>query len=137
MSFWEEKPHDSSLPNILPLVEVSLFLVTALIANAASGTMGELLVAPATVTEAQRRGEAAPVLRISVQADGSYLDWGDPISANELKAKIGGLPPSARVEIVPDKAATSQAIAPVMSAAYARGIMAVWAVEDAGEGSDR
>jgi hypothetical protein len=57
------------------------------------------------------------------------LDWDESVTLDELQQKIAHLPDGAGLEIVPNKLSKFQAIADVMSAAYARGIKPTFQVE--------
>jgi biopolymer transport protein ExbD len=141
MSLWARKAPDSAMPNITPLVEFSLFLVIAVLANAAGASLGDLPVQLASVPDVRdgQEDDPTPVLRIAIKPDPQhkgiheYWDYGTKLSLAEMRERIAGLEVGTKIEIIADRTASAQAISEVLSAAYRRGITPSFKVEEGEE----
>jgi biopolymer transport protein ExbD len=118
----DESSPGTALPNILPYVELFLFILLALLAGAAGTNDHEFIVQLARVQSASPSERPSVLLKVTVTAAGEYRVWGKPVDAAGMRSRVASLKPGATVVIEADGDAKNKDIAVVKSAAYKAGL---------------
>lgn len=109
---------------IIPMIDIMLFLLVffVMVTLQMIPTQGIPTALPGS-TSAQKL--PPPKLMLSLHRDGSLLLGGQPLTLEQLSARLAGSPPGTQVTIAADKGADVQELVKAMDACRHAGITAV------------
>ena len=115
MSYLDDDPGAArpDLPNIVPMVEIFLFLLLAAMTGLA-GSARQLDVRLAEAAAADKPSRPAPrPLRVSITAGDELRVGGHPVTDAELADRLAGLAPNTVVVVSADRKASVEVLARV------------------------
>ena len=130
MHYLDDHRPAGTLPNVVSLIDVFLFILLAQMAGTA-GTSPELPVELAQVRTAAPADERpAELLRVIVTDAGEYRVDGAALNAAEMRSRIQRLSSRTRVVVEADRDARHSAVAQVLSAAHEAELRCVVRVQE-------